>query len=388
MERTAPGLVTGQLLTTFHITVTTLSWMTMGQYLIYALLQIPVALGARRFRPERLLVIGTLADGFGTLLFGSSHSFGLIIVSRVMVGLGDALIWLNIVAVLGRWFSFGVFGRVLGLTAMAGNLGALIATVPLAVWIDRAGWRLPFIVMGAVLITLAMVSFMIFTKLSPAQELVVSDRPVPWGDVFGRTRQIASIAVTHFGIMGPFLGFISIFAVPYLRQTYHYSEVSAGAFLALGLVGSLAGGPIAGLLSDFYGVRRPYRVIAVANVLAWGLLITWPHGLTPWLLGLVFVILGFATGSSVLTFAAARQLFSPEGTGLASGTANTAGFLSAVLVPGAMGVIIASHHGARMEMLAVLPFALCGLLGTLMLDSVREPRRSARRHAAQSSFPN
>lgn len=367
MERTAPGLVTTQLLKTFHIQVSTLSWMTMGQYLIYALLQIPVAIGARRFRPERLLVMGTLADGLGTLLFGASHRFGFIIVSRIVVGFGDALIWLNIVSVLGRWFNYGVFGRVLGLTAMSGNLGALIATVPLAVWIDEVGWRTPFVVLGAILIALAGASLVIFTKVSPVQEIVVSRRPTPWKDVFGQTQHLISICLTHFGLMGPFLGFISIFAVPYLRHSYLLSEVSAGAYLALGLFGSLIGGPIAGFLSDRYGVKGPYRSIAMANLLAWGALVIWPQGLAPWLLSVVFVTLGFATGSSVLTFAAARQLFASESAGLASGAANTAGFLSAVLVPGAMGLVLASHLGARVEMLSVMPFAVCGMVGTLML---------------------
>ena len=370
MERTAPGLITTQLLRTFQIRVSTLSWMTMGQYLIYALLQIPVAIGGRRFRPERLLVMGTLADGLGTLLFGASHSFGLIIMSRIVVGFGDALIWLNIVSVLGSWFSYGVFGRVLGLTAMSGNLGALIATVPLAVWIDGAGWRMPFVVLGAILVTLAGASLVIFTKVSAVQELVVSRRPIPWRDVFGQTRHVVSVSLTHFGVMGPCLGFISIFAVPYLRHSYHFSEVSAGAYLALGLLGSLVGGPIAGWLSDRYGVKDPYRAIAMANLLAWGALVVWPEGLAPWLLGIVFVTLGFATGSSVLTFAAARLLFSSESAGLASGAANTAGFLSAVLVPGVIGLVLARHLGARVEMLSVLPFALSGLVGTIILGRV------------------
>lgn len=369
MERTAPGLITTQLLQTFHIRVSTLSWMTMGQYLIYALLQIPVAIGARRFRPERLLVVGTLADGLGTVLFGTSHDFGLIIVSRIIVGFGDALIWLNIVSVLGRWFSYGVFGRVLGLTAMSGNLGALIATVPLAVWIDGVGWRTPFVVLGIILIALAGVSLVIFTKARAVQELVVSRNAVPWKDVLGKTRPLVSLGLTHFGVMGPFLGFISIFAVPYLRHSYHMSEVTAGAYLALGLFGSLMGGPIAGFLSDRYGVRRPYWSIATANLLAWGALALWPHALEPWILSVVFVTLGFATGSSVLTFAAARQLFCSESAGLASGMANTAGFLSAVLVPGAIGLILANHLGARAELLSVLPFAACGLIGTSMLAS-------------------
>ena len=373
MERTAPGLVTPELLALFHISPAVLSLMTMGQYLVYAVLQIPVAIGGTHFRTERLLVIGTVADGVGTLLFALSHSFAMVVASRVVVGLGDALIWLNIVSVLARWFSYGVFGRVLGITAMAGNVGALVATVPLALWIDSAGWRMPFVVMGSILVGLAGVSAVIFSRLAPAHPDWKAQRAiVPWRDVLGSGRRIAMVSLAHFGLMGPFLGFVSLLAVPYLRHAYHFSEVAAGTFLGFGLLGSLVGGPVAGLLADRLGVARPYRFVAAINLIGWMVIVVWPTHLPLVVLGLIFWILGMANGASVLTFAAVRERFPSHAVGLASGVANTAGFLSAVFVPFFMGLALSWHPSSQIELAVVLPFAALGLIATLGLSHVQK----------------
>jgi nitrate/nitrite transporter NarK len=302
-------------------------------------------------------------------LFSWSPSFFWIVTSRVVVGFGDALIWLNIVTVLARWFSYGVFGRVLGITAMAGNVGALVATVPLAVWIDAVGWRIPFVVMGSILISLAGVSGVIFNRLTPAHpDWKAQSANVPWRDVLGSGRRIVMVSLAHFGLMGPFLGFVSLLAVPYLRQNYHFSEVAAGTFLGFGLLGSLVGGPVAGILADRFRVARPYQVIAAVNLTGWATIVVWPSHLPLVVLGLVFSVLGMANGASVLTFAAVRERYPSHAVGLASGVANTAGFLSAVLVPVLMGLALSSHHASQIELAVVLPFALIGLMATLAMS--------------------
>lgn len=378
MERTAPGLVTPDLLRQFHISPSTLSLMTLGQYLVYALLQIPVALGARRFRPEYLLALGAIADGGGTLIFSLSHSFAMVVFSRVVVGIGDAFIWLNIVAVLARWFSFGVFGRVLGITGMSGNLGALVATIPLAVWVEASGWRAPFFVMGLVLMGLAIVNWGIFTRLSPVHpDLRAAPEAVPWKPVFRRRRSLAAVCLAHFGLMGPFLGFVSLLAVPYLRQHYHLSEVAASTFLAFGLLGSLGGGPIGGWLTDTFGVRKPYAAISLLNVAVWAILAFGPVRLSVPFLAFLFAMLGFANGASVLTFAMVRERFSGDEVGLASGIANMSGFFGAVLVPLVMGWALA-HGASRWQLAVPLPFAAAAAVGCLLLVFSGETANSSR----------
>ena len=381
MERTAPGLVTPVLLHRFQLSPETLTLMTVGQYLVYALMQVPVAVGGTRYRPELLLLVGSFADGAGTLLFSVSPSFWWIVTARIIVGFGDALIWLNIVSVLGRWFSHRVFGRVLGVTSMSGSLGALAATVPLAVWIQASGWRLPFGILGFALIALSGVSGLVFffwTPINPDWR-VKDSTAIPWRPVVASGSKIFGPVLSHFGFLGPFLGFISIFAIPYLRAAYHFSEVGASTFIAFGLVGSLVGGPVAGALADRFGVALPYRGVAAINLAAWGVLALVPRHLPAPVLAVLFAAMGFCNGASVLTFAAVRNLFSPDQGALAAGLANTAGFLGAVFVSLAMG--LALRHGTlanRGEFFVLLPFVIVGGLGPFLLPRRIPPTNSGR----------
>lgn len=58
------------------------------------------------------------------------------------------------------------------------------------------------------------------------------------------------------------------------------------------------------------------------------------------LLFFLFFIIGFGFGTSALTFAIIRQLFSYNDSEIVSGVANTGGFLSAILLQSIFGTIL------------------------------------------------
>ncbi|MCY0880821.1 MAG: MFS transporter, partial [Firmicutes bacterium] len=347
------------------------------QYFMYAILQVPVGIASRWIKPQKLLAAGALIDGIGTGIFGLSHQFSIVVASRLIVGTGDALVWLNIVLVISQWFGPKVFGRVLGLTAMGGTLGALFATYPLAVWIHLSGWRLPFEIMSVLLIVLALWTIWLLNRHhaphdvqpAPAQPLAVQ-----WKTLWHHPRSILSPMMTHFGFMGPYIGFVSVFAVPYLEKAYHVTLIHASIYLTVSLIGALVASPLMGRLSDTWGPRKPYQFAAAVTILAWILLMASPSGWPKIVLAVLFFGIGFGNGASVLTFTVVRQHFHREDVGLASGVANSTGFLSAVLTPLGMGIILTLLSHAPMDIayrsaLALLAlFSLVGCVGTLLID--------------------
>jgi len=368
MERTAPGLVTPELLHLYRVSPAVLSLMTLAQYFVYATLQVPVTWVGQRWPAEALLVAGAVLDGVGTVLFGLSHTFFTVVLSRGVVGLGDALIWLNIVQVLARRFSPGIFGRIIGLVAMTGNIGAIFGTFPLAVWIQGSGWRTPFLAMGGFLIAMAAVSWGVFFRWAPAPGATARvRRGLPWQALWQKRRRLWGPVLGHWGMMGPFLGFVSLLAVPYLETVHHVGRVTASLYMAAGLLGSLLGGPLGGFLADRFGVVWPYRFVAVENAVAW-MIWAWGSAWFPhWALLTLFGLTGLANGASVLTFAVTRHFFPLEEQGLAAGLANTAGFLAAVLVPLGMGLWI-SRGGSYASMIGVAGLAsLLGVVGSFLL---------------------
>ena len=62
-QRTAPGLITEQLMKDFHVSASVIGLMTSIQFLAYAGLQIPIGLLSDRYGPNRFLIIGSLLNG-------------------------------------------------------------------------------------------------------------------------------------------------------------------------------------------------------------------------------------------------------------------------------------------------------------------------------------
>lgn len=353
-QRTGPGVISDRLQSAFHVSAAVLGTVASVQYLLYMMLQIPVGMSADRWGPERLLVAGIFLDGAGTVWFSHAASFPALLVGRALVGLGDALVFVNIVLILGRWCDAQVFGAMLGLVNTCGSLGAVLATVPLAVWIGTDGWRLPFRVVGLLLVVAAVVDAVCFRWLGRAKRAAVrtgtgttapgaADPPPVWrvlGEVV-RDRHAWAAFGCHFGLMGTYIGFMSLWAVPYLMDTYQLPRSSATWFNLASFLGAMAGGPLVGRLSDRTGSRKwPYMALHGLAALAWlTLVLCSGHPPEPVAFAVMFV-LGLGCGGSMLTFAVVRDHTPVSRSGATSGFANAGGFLSAVLLPVAFGWVL------------------------------------------------
>lgn len=163
-QRTAPGLITDQLMEEFHLTAATIGLITSIQFFAYAGLQIPIGLFSDRFGPNVFLVAGTLLNGLGTILYSTVDNSYMLIFARLLCGIGDATIWVNLVLVLSIWFKQQEFSMLVGFAGMTGSLGFLLATVPFSSTISLLGWRLPFLIVGIVIFTLGMGLYVVLIK--------------------------------------------------------------------------------------------------------------------------------------------------------------------------------------------------------------------------------
>lgn len=355
-QRTGPGVIGDQLQTEFHVSAGVLGSITSVQYLLYMLLQIPIGIYGDKSGPERMLVTGVLLDGVGTLIFASVQNFGWLLVGRAVVGVGDSLIWVNIVLILAKWFAKGRFAAVLAVANTAGNLGALVTSVPLATWIAVAGWHLPFQIVGGILVVAAGVDFVVLIVWSRAGRADGEDdvaritiERIPMRDMLAqvvRDRLAWSTFCCHFGAMGTYLGMVSLWVVPYFIGVYGVSRSHAAWFTLTAFIGALVASPVMGWWSDRLGERRrPYLLTQAFGMFAW-LTIVLCGGKPPLLVAaIVMFVVGFGCGSSLLTFASIRDHVSPALAGVTSGFANTGGFLSAVLLPVLFGAIIDAAGG-------------------------------------------
>jgi sugar phosphate permease len=344
-QRTAPGLITDKIMQDFDVTATTIGLLTSIQFFVYTGLQIPMGVLADRFGPNFFLIIGAILTGLGTIIYSlGTHEFVLFF-ARMLTGMGDATIWVNMVLILSHWFNAKEFTRLIGFAGMAGSFGFILATVPFSKWIDILGWRVAFFLAGFLLCLCGILLYFVLVK-KPNESLFLKNEiqrektSVILRRIF-TSWQAWALFFCHFGIVGAYVGFIGSWAVPYGMDVYGITRSNASQLIMIGLIGALMGAPLTGLISSKLGtIKRPYAIVHFMVLLSWSFFLLF-NGKPPlYMLMVLFLIIGFGYGSSALTFALVRQSFPIVESGLVSGFANTGGFLSAVLLPSIFGNVL------------------------------------------------
>ncbi|WP_409366985.1 MFS transporter [Lysinibacillus sp. 38-6] len=387
-QRTAPGLITDQLMRDFHVTAATIGLLTSIQFFVYTSLQIPMGVLADRYGPNFFLIVGATLTGLGTVIYSFGTHEYVLFFSRILTGVGDATIWVNMVLILAQWFHRKEFVRLIGLAGMTGSLGFLLATVPFSEWIDLLGWRMAFLSAGLLLCLCGLALYVVLEK--KPKTLFVAEQVAEITNEREKTsmllrrifsnRQAWALFFCHFGVVGGYVGFISSWAVPYGMTMYEMTRSGASQLIMIGLIGALIGAPLASWVSSrLETIKRPYVVIHIIVLLGWCSFLLCNGQPSFFLLMLLFFIIGFGYGASALTFAAVRQAFPLNEAGVVSGFANTGGFLSAVLLPIIFGYLLDYFQalsgnvsdGYYYGFIAPVLFSIIGLVGVSLFKEKR-----------------
>ncbi|RBW67446.1 MFS transporter [Bacillus taeanensis] len=388
-QRTAPGLITNQIMLDFNVTATTIGLLTSIQFFVYTGLQIPMGMMADRFGPNFFLIVGALLTGIGTMIYSlGTHEFVLFF-ARILTGTGDATIWVNMVLILGQWFNAKEFPKLIGITAMTGSFGFLLATVPFSLVIDLFGWRISFFSAGLLICLCGILLYFVLLK-KPKQPLFFK-REKPRENTVALLRRIFSscqawaLFCTHFGIVGTYVGFISSWGVPYGMNLYNMTRSDASQLLMIGLIGALIGAPLSGWISSrLQAIKKPYVVVHFILLVSWSIFLLFQGNPPFFLVVMLFFIIGLAYGANALTFAAVRQSFPLKEAGIVSGFANTGGFLSAVLLPSIFGKVLdhfqavsgSISDGYYYGFITPVIFSMIGLVGVGLLKENRQLEKS------------
>lgn len=378
-QRTAPGLITDQLMRDFSVTASTIGILASIQFFVYTGLQIPMGILTDRFGPNFFLIIGAILTGAGTIIYSlGTHEF-ILLFARILTGIGDATIWVNLVLILSQWFNAKEFVKLIGLAGMTGSLGFVLATVPFSLWIDLLGWRTAFFTAGLLLCICGIILYFVLVK-KPKQTVILKNKVQHEKTVvllkrICSSRQAWALFFCHFGVVGAYVGFIGSWAVPYGMNVFEMTRSGASQLIMVGLIGALIGAPLSSWVSSrLEMVKRPYVVVHITMLLNWSAFLIY-YGKPPiFMVMTFFFIIGLCYGASMLTFALIRQSYPISESGLISGFANTGGFLSAVLLPTLFGNILDQFQasgninaGYYYGFIIPVIFSIIGLIGVLCI---------------------
>jgi sugar phosphate permease len=355
IHRLSTAVLSEQLTADFGITAAQLGTLHASFFIIYALTQVPTGVLADRYGPRYVGSGGAFVLSIGALGFVASNGYVAAFLSRALIGLGSSVIFVTILRFCANWYRTDEFGTMTGLTAGIAGLGAIFATTPLAVAIDRVGWRPTLTALGVLGFVGGALVFLLARK-SPANAGLepIDDVPEQPSVTLRETGAYLTelvgdldqwlLSIVFFATNGTVLTVIGLWGVPYLVVVYDVSVTTASTYTLLGSVGILVGGPAVGWVSDRLG-RRILPMIAGLGSFLLALLVVPVLGKPPLaLVAAAYFVIGFAVGFAMLALSAVKEKYPPDASGVATATVNAWGFVGATVLPTLMGIALDEYR--------------------------------------------
>jgi MFS family permease len=234
-----------------------------AMFLGSALAQLPTGLLFDRFGARLTVSSMTLIALAGTLLFALSTSFSGLLLGRALIGVGFAGVVTSIMLLTIGWAPADRFSTVAaGVIAIAGGLGGLMATAPLAFMLRGVGWTGSFLAVAAATGLVGLAIFLLVRDAPPgvaagpqrAREGLRESLRGLWAIAshrdYRRTLAMASCMTAPFYCIG------GLWAGPYLRDSFGLSQQQL-SYVVLGMVLALHAGTLAyGPLDRLFNTRK------------------------------------------------------------------------------------------------------------------------------------
>jgi sugar phosphate permease len=330
----------------FGISASQLAVFTMVQLLVYAAMQIPVGVLLDRLGPRRMLTIGLALMTLGQFAFAVVTEYGPALSARVLVGIGDAMVFASVLRLVAAWFAPARNPVVTQLTGMFGQLGAIAAAVPMSAALSTLGWTQAFGITTAVGVVLGVVLFAVVRDTPNADE--VDEGPVGLADVAHGLRSSWAEPGTRLGLWTHFTTQFSVTAMvvlwgyPFFVQGEGLSKAQAGGLLTLATAAGLVSGPIVGSFVARHPFHRSSMVLGIVAVIVtfWSAVLAWPGSAPMWLLAGLMLVLGIGGPASMVGFDFVRTFNPPHRLGGATGIVNQGGFVASLLTIVAIGLVL------------------------------------------------
>ncbi|KJL18971.1 MFS transporter [Microbacterium azadirachtae] len=384
----------------FHADASTLSLFAVLQLAVYGLMQIPVGLLLDRFGSRPIMVAGMLLMSVGQLVMALAPNVGVAIVARMILGAGDAAIFPGVLRLVAIWFPAQRGPLMAQLTGIVGQLGQLVALIPLPLLLHSTTWSVAFGSLAGLGVLFTVLVFALIRNRPPelTQDVSVNTDTgairvvTSQADLRVSLREALAHPGTRLGFWThfttPFAGtaFMMLWGIPFLTSGEGLSIGAASLVTTVYVLFGILFGPVLGTLSARHPTSRSLMLVLptiAVQVIAWLAVVLWPGPAPLWLLIVLAVALASGGPASMVAFDHARTHNPQHRLSTATGVVNGGGFLAALIAIFLIGLALDlqgagtpstySLDAFRWAFLTQLPL---WILGTTLI--VRERRLTRR----------
>lgn len=296
--------------------------------------------------------------GVTMIIGGLAGSYGMVLASRLLLGVGEGALYAVSNKFVGNWFERRQRGRAQAMWVLGGPLGPVIGVPMLVAAMALWSWRGAFFLLAALSLLLVVPLILFLTRDAPeggvaaATDLAaerqeggaaIAGVPKSFGEMVGLFRFWAIVAAFLMGSFG-FSG-LAFWLPSYLRTERHFpTEVMAG-WASMSWLLAVIAVIITGWLAD--RTQRPALMgVVVCSIAAIALLVAALTGSPNLAAAMLAIGLAMINSESTLCQVLVLNICGPNlvgrGAGIMTGTGNLIGGFSAVII----GWIVAMSAGS------------------------------------------
>jgi len=393
MQRTTFGVAGLDAAERYGISPAALSAFVFLQVAVYIAAQLPGGLLVDRWGARIVLVLGGTMLAGGQLLLAVAPALPFVVLARVVVGAGDAVMFVAVLGLIPHWFATRRVPLITQLTGIFGQIGQILSAVPFVALLHAAGWSVAFGAAAAASMLAAAVTFAV-VRNGPGGTWTPAPA-VPAREIGRQVHEVWLRPGTRLGFFGhmgtqfSMMVFTLLWGVPYLVSAQGLSPAEAGGLITLFVLSAIIIGPVIGVLTGRHPLRRSWLVLGIVagDVAVWTSVLAFDGPAPRWLLVVLVIVLAAGGPGSVVGFDIARTSNPSPNLGVAQSIVNLGGFLASLTVLATMGVVLDALGGFtseafRVAWLVQYPVWLFAVVGIVVT------RRKARRiDAARGVVP-
>jgi MFS family permease len=296
-------------------------------------------LGSRKVLPISISIV-TL----GIFVFANADSYGMLLLSQVIIAIGSCTGFVGAGYVGGQWFGMAKFSFMFGLVQVVAALTSAFSVNIFEGILGGTGWRTLFNIYGVLGIILLVLGFLYIHDPKPVEGGMKNGIGEFFSSVVGSLLEVAKIphiwiaSLLGAALFGVHLA-LGVVWMPKVLLAHGLSQTSATLGTSMLWLGLAAGSAVVPWWSDKIGKRKLPMILGSAVQLLCMLPMIYMEGMGAGLALLLCFIFGFANSSHMLAFSTAADVVKPSQNGTSAAIVNGIMFIA--------GGILMNRPGAR-----------------------------------------
>jgi MFS family permease len=337
----------------------------------YTWTQIPVGWLAERYGAHRILAGGLILWASATILIGFAHTFAMLLVLRLLLGLGESAGFPGVAKIMAAIVPPKGLGTANGIVALGYLSGPVVGTILGGLLMAHYGWRSAFWVFGALSLLWLLPWFRVAGQVRTAVQPRADDEsPTLW-----MILKQPSLWGTSLGLFSSnYTFYFMLYWLPsYLQTERGFSLIAMAQLATLAFAVNALSAFAAGWAIDRYLARGGsanfgYKsVMAVAHLGSVACMLAMAVGTPKLALTGMFVFQALCGASSPGVYAMCQILAGPRASGRWVGIQNSLGNLPGIIAPMLTGFIIQSTGHFTNAFVVAAAMSMLGLVGWIWM---------------------